>query len=188
MNKKIVLASKSPRRKKLLEQINFEFDICPAEGEEIIDEKLAPAEICMSLAYQKANEVSKKYDDAVIIGSDTIVVFEKHILGKPKDKQDAERILNILSENTHSVFTGVSLINSGTGEEKRFYEETKVTFRKLKDSEIYEYINSGSPMDKAGAYGIQDDFGAVFVSKIEGCYYNVVGLPLSRLYEELSDF
>jgi septum formation protein len=130
----------------------------------------------------KAKEIIK---EGIIITADTIVVINNHILGKPKNEKDAERILRILSGKTHYVYTGFSLFNYKNLKSITSYEKTGVTFRKLGKNEIQSYISTGSPMDKAGAYGIQDDFGAVFVKKINGCYYNVVGLPITKLYQSL---
>lgn len=132
----------------------------------------------MNLAKEKVNK-------GIIITADTIVVLEKKILGKPINKKDAYHILKTLSGKTHTVYTGYSIYNFMNNKLISEMEKTKVTFRELTEKEIKEYINSGSPMDKAGAYGIQDDFGAVFIKKINGCYYNVVGLPLSKLYHAL---
>lgn len=188
---KIVLASQSPRRKKLLDQIGLIFEIIPSTKEEN-SLHMSPKEMVMDLAFQKANDISHQVSDTLVIGSDTVVVFEDQILGKPKTSQDATAMLNKLSGKTHSVFTGVCLIL--TDSEKRiekqfsFYEETKVTFSTLSPQEIFAYVSSGSPFDKAGAYGIQDDWGSVFVQKIEGDYYNVVGFPINRFYRELKKF
>jgi septum formation protein len=122
------------------------------------------------------------------IGSDTIVVLGNEILEKPADSKDAAKMLQKLSSNTHTVYTGVALFDSANKKEDIRYEETKVSFRQLNAKEIDAYISTGSPMDKAGAYGIQDDFGAVFVNRIEGCYYNIVGLPLQLLYKMLMEY
>jgi septum formation protein len=118
----------------------------------------------------------------IIITADTIVVINGKIIGKPVDKNDAVRMLQNLSGSTHIVYTGFSVYNSVTDKTITDYEKTFVTFRKLKTKEIKEYVETGSPMDKAGAYGIQDDYGAVFIKKINGCYYNVVGLPLTKVF------
>ncbi len=137
------------------------------------------------LSKEKLEMAKLKIKNGIIITADTIVVMDNHILGKPKDKKDAFRILKILSGRTHIVYTGYSVYNSINKKIISEFEKTEVTFRDLTDSEILEYIAGGSPMDKAGAYGIQDDFGAVFIKKINGCYYNVVGLPLAKLYHAL---
>lgn len=195
----IILASASPRRKELLEQIGVTFDICPAKGEEVIT-KTIPAEVVKELASQKAKEVAamvKSYEekheelmtpqDIMVIGADTIVAYEDQILGKPKDEEDAYRMLSMLSGNTHSVYTGVSIIllgASGKVGELNFYEKTDVVMRQMDENEIRRYIATGEPMDKAGAYGIQGKC-AIFIDKIDGDYNNVVGLPIAAIYREL---
>jgi septum formation protein len=123
---------------------------------------------------------------AIILGADTIVVIDGQILNKPSDPEHAFMMLKQLSNRMHEVFTGITIVESHTGKIKSEVQRTEVYFRELQDQEIWDYIASGSPMDKAGAYGIQEDYGAVFVSKINGCYYNVVGLPLEKLYGMLS--
>ncbi len=188
INKPIVLASQSPRRKFLLEMLGLKFDVFPASIDEVNTDNLPPAEYVMKLAGEKAKEASKLYKkDALFIGSDTIVVLGNVVLEKPADKADAKSMLKTLSNNTHTVFTGVALYDSLQESLELKYEATQVSFRELGDKEIDAYIATGSPMDKAGAYGIQDDFGAVFVNRIEGCYYNIVGLPLQLLYKMLSE-
>lgn len=184
---KIVLASQSPRRKKLLSQLGLTFEVIPSNTEEIITSN-DPISIVKELSAQKSNAVSELIDNAFVIGSDTIVVYKDEILGKPVDKADAVKILTTLSDQTHSVFTGVSVIkkiDAKISAHHQFVEETKVTFSPLSESEIHAYIETGSPMDKAGAYGIQDDWGAVFVKEVFGDFYNVVGFPLNRFYQEM---
>ena len=185
---KIVLASQSPRRKKLLNQMGLIFEIIPSSVEEIITSD-DPIEIVKDLSLKKAEDISRKMENTLVIGADTIVVKDGVILGKPLNQKNAISMLSELSGQQHSVFTGVSLVISD--EQKQiitslsFYEETKVWFSSLTQSEIKSYVASGSPMDKAGSYGIQDDWGSVFVERIEGDYYNVVGFPLNRFYREL---
>lgn len=195
----IILASASPRRKELLEQIGLEFEICPAKGEEIIT-KTIPQEVVMELSKQKAEEVAAMVvgfqkenqdittpSDILVIGADTVVAYEGNILGKPKDEEDAKRMLTMLSGNTHSVFTGVTLVlidKSGRVGELVFYEKTDVSMHTMSEEEIVRYVASGEPMDKAGAYGIQGKC-AIYVEKITGDYNNVVGLPIARIYQEL---
>lgn len=197
----IILASASPRRKELLEQIGLQFDICPAKGEEIIT-KTIPHEVVQELASQKAKEVAamvKLYEDTheelmtpqdiMVIGADTIVAYENEILGKPKDEEDAFRMLSMLSGNTHSVYTGVSIVllaASGKVGEITFYEKTDVRMREMNEAEIRRYIETGEPMDKAGAYGIQGKC-AIYIDKIDGDYNNVVGLPIAAIYRELKN-
>ena len=181
----IYLASKSPRRKKLLKQLNLKFKVTSADIDEKIKRNETPLENVKRLSLEKLNKSREHIKKGIIITADTIVVLNDKIIGKPKNKKDAFRILKMLSGKTHFVFTGYSVYNSENGKLINDYEKTAVTFRKLETAEIKDYIETGSPMDKAGAYGIQDDFGAVFVKKINGCYYNVVGLPLAKLYNSL---
>ncbi|MEJ2618449.1 MAG: Maf family protein, partial [Ignavibacteriaceae bacterium] len=177
----VYLASKSPRRKKLLNQLNIKFKVIDVHiNEESINGE-SPAGMVKRLSNEKLAKAREKVNDGVIITADTIVVINNEILGKPKDKNDAEKILKKLSGRTHTVYTGYSVFNCRNNKIITDYEKTSVTFRKLLQDEIKNYIASGTPMDKAGAYGIQDDFGAVFIKKINGDYYNVVGLPLSSL-------
>lgn len=175
------------REEKLLTQLGLKFEVIPSNTEEIITSD-NPVSIVEELSAQKSLEVSKVVDYAYIIGADTIVVFENEILGKPVDKSDAFNMLSLLSNQTHSVFTGVSVVKKNDGKilaHHQFVVETKVTFSALTESEIDAYIETGSPMDKAGAYGIQDDWGAVFVKEVEGDFYNVVGFPLNKFYQEM---
>lgn len=181
----IYLASKSPRRKKLLQQLNLKFRTIDLHFDEKVNDGEHPVFLVKRLSIEKLNQALLRIKKGIIITADTIVVIDKHILGKPKSKADAKRILKKLSGRTHIVYTGYSIYNSSNNKIITEYEKTLVTFRKLTDEEISDYILTGSPMDKAGAYGIQDDFGAVFIEKIDGCYYNVVGLPLARLYHSL---
>ncbi|MHB1686129.1 MAG: Maf family protein [Ignavibacteriaceae bacterium] len=181
----IYLASKSPRRKKLLRQLNIKFKVINAE----IDEKLVkgdkPIKTVKRLAKEKLKKAKSLIKRGIIITADTIVVIDNKIIGKPVNEKDAVKILQRLSGRTHIVYTGYSIHNSRTKKTITGFEQTKVTFRNLEENEIKDYISTGSPMDKAGAYGIQDDFGAVFVKKINGDYYNVVGLPLTKVYQAL---
>ncbi len=181
----IYLASKSPRRKKLLKQLNLKFKTVDLHFHEKINAGEDPVFIVKRLSIEKLNNALLKIKRGIIITADTIVVIDNHILGKPKNKVDAKRILKKLSGRTHFVYTGFTIYNSSNNKIITDFEKTLVTFRNLEDSEIDEYISTGSPMDKAGAYGIQDDFGAVFIEKINGCYYNVVGLPLAKVYHSL---
>ena len=181
----IYLASKSPRRKKLLNQINLKFKTVDLHFDEQIKNGEEPVFLVKRLSLEKLNKALLKIKKGIIITADTIVVIDNKILGKPKNENDAKRILRRLSGRTHAVYTGYSIYNSSNNKIITDFEKTLVTFRKLTDSEIIDYISTGSPMDKAGAYGIQDDFGAVFIEKIDGCYYNVVGLPLAKVYHSL---
>ena len=181
----IYLASNSPRRKKLLEQLNLKFKTFSVDCDEIIEKGESPVEAVKRLSLKKLLLAKEKVKNGIIITADTIVVINGKIIGKPVNKKDAERILNRLSDKTHIVYTGFSIFNSKKDKTITDYEKTLVTFRGLENREIKKYIATGSPMDKAGAYGIQDDFGAVFIKKINGCYNNVVGLPLTKVYRNL---
>lgn len=184
---RLILASASPRRRELLQQIQMEFTVLPAKGEEKITKKL-PQEVVMELSRQKALEVAGcpevRREDALVLGADTVVVYQGRILGKPKDEQEALSMLKTLSGNTHEVYTGVTLLDVQTGEKNSFFERTAVTMYPVSEKEIRAYIATGEPMDKAGAYGIQG-IGAKFIRSIEGDYNNVVGLPVGRIYQEI---
>ncbi len=190
--RRVILASKSPRRRELLGLIFKDFDIVPAEGEELIPEGTAAEKASELLALQKCREVAKKHPEALVIGCDTTVVVGssmEDILGKPRDEQDAAAMLRRLSGTRHRVISGTAL--SLQGREVSFSEVTEVCFRDLTDAEIADYIATGEPMDKAGAYGIQER-GALLVSGIDGDFFNVVGLPVSHLAQAaaglLADF
>ena len=184
---RFILASASPRRKELLEQIGVKFDILPATGEEVITKEL-PGEVVMELAKQKAEEVAKTAGaDALVLGADTVVAYEGKILGKPKDEADALRMLTMLSGKEHEVYTGVALIDNRDQSMENFFERTKVTMYPVSEEEIRDYIAGGEPMDKAGSYAIQGGW-AEFVERIEGDYSNVVGLPWDRFFLELKRF
>ena len=181
----IILASASPRRRELLTLAGVDFTVRVVDVEEIIPENASPDEVVMSLARQKAQAVADESPDSVVIGSDTVVALDSVILGKPKDEEDAVRMLKALSGRSHTVYTGVALIH---GEKNTvFCEATEVVFNSLTDEEIRNYVATKEPMDKAGAYGIQGK-GCVLVEKIVGDYFNVVGLPVSRVYRELKSF
>ncbi len=184
----IILASGSPRRKKLLEQIGLRFEVIPADIDEDDILEKEPAKFVMELANRKANHIATQNPEKIVIGSDTTVYLENILLNKPIDEQDAYTMLTQLSGKTHQVYTGVSLVHNLSQNSTNFYVKTDVTFRELGEREKYAYIATGSPMDKAGSYGIQDDFGSVFVEAIFGCYYNIVGFPLSRFYKEIKEF
>lgn len=180
----LILASASPRRKELLEQIGLSFRIIPAKGEEKITKKL-PHEVVMELSAQKAMEVAKlQTEDCLVLGADTIVAVGEEILGKPKDEQDALRMLMLLQGRKHEVYTGVTLYETGRKKINTFYEKTEVYMYPMTEEELVEYIKTGEPMDKAGAYGIQG-IGAKLIQKIHGDYNNVVGLPVARIYQEI---
>ncbi|MFS0636288.1 Maf family protein [Mesobacillus foraminis] len=180
---RLILASSSPRRKELLENLHLTFEISSSNVDESFDADLSPEQAVMELAARKARFVSNRHQDAFVIGSDTVVVLGGEILGKPASKEEAFHMLKGLSGETHSVYTGVSIISS-TNKEIQFYEKTDVTFWELSLEEIETYIRSGEPFDKAGGYGIQG-FGSFLVREIKGDYYTVVGLPVSRTIREL---
>lgn len=189
--KTVILASGSPRRKKLLEQINMSFRVRESTAEENYRSDLAPAEVVERLSRRKAADVARHYAGALIIGADTIVAYRDRILEKPATDEAARRMLMQLSGNTHSVYTGVTLHEKPSADKSRihtFFVETKVTFGNLNIRDVNHYVESGSPMDKAGAYGIQDNYGAIFVKHIEGDYNNVVGFPLYTFYQVMQNF
>ncbi len=189
---KIVLASGSPRRKEILEQVGIKFIIYASDKEEIIT-KDRPEEMVMELASEKARDVAGKIKDkSIIIGADTMVAIDRRILGKPKNAADAKAMLQMLQGNRHQVYTGVSVVIKaedmpgvkGRKEEEKiinFVEKTQVWVYPMTKAQIEKYIESGEPFDKAGGYGIQGKF-AVNIEKIEGDYYNIVGLPIAKLY------
>lgn len=178
-----VLASRSPRRLKLLRQIGIEPIVQPCDIPEDFDPAKRPEENAHFLGLEKARAVSATVSDGIVLGADTIVAVDGVMLGKPIDKDDAVRMLTLLAGRSHQVHTGYALIDCPSGNTISGVESTTVTFRLLAHDEIVAYVEGGSPMDKAGAYGIQDDYGAVFVRRIEGCYYNVVGLPLQAVHQ-----
>ena len=184
----VILASQSPRRANLLKQIGLQFTVQPSGIHEMIHDDLSYEDNVKQLALHKAQDVAGKISDGVVIGSDTIVVINGKILNKPESKDEAYAMLSELSGKTHGVYTGFALVDVKSKKFYIDYEKTEVTFRRLSDAEITSYIATGSPMDKAGAYGIQDDFGAVFVEKIDGCYYTVVGFPLAKFYTAFTRF
>ena len=182
---KFILASSSPRRQELLLRLQTPFDIIlPDVDESIIPPDGSPETYCTALAELKANDISQHYPNNLVIGSDTIVVLDDQIMGKPDDKSQAQKMLESLSGRTHHVYTGVCLKWAERNIHHLFAEITTVTFRELSEADINHYIESCPPYDKAGSYGIQD-WSAVFVQEIKGCYDNVVGFPISRFYEEL---
>ena len=185
MTDKIILASKSPRRKQLLRQIDFDFKVVPSKIEEDLSLKLKPFLFVEYYANLKAQNVANKYQNSWVIGADTIVVFNENIFGKPKDKNESYSMLKELSGNTHNVFTGISIHHQNKDIRHTFHEKTLVEFKTLTDSCISYYINTYNTLDKAGSYGIQDWL-SVFIKRIDGCFYNVMGLPLAKFYEEFS--
>ena len=182
-----ILASKSPRRAELLKGIGLNFKIIPSNVDEsIVSTNLKPEDYCVKLAQLKSNDISSKYLDFTIIGADTIVYVNEKILNKPKNFIEASKMLNLLSNNTHQVFTGVSIKNINLDIEINFYEKTEVTFNKISENEISKYINDFRPFDKAGGYGIQDG-SKVFIQKINGSYENIIGFPIAKFYQLTKD-
>jgi septum formation protein len=187
MNKPIILASNSPRRRELLTQIGLDFTCDPAD----VDERILPDEgaeaYAVRVALDKARVAAGRAGDGIVIAADTIVVLGDAILGKPADARDAERMLGMLSGRMHRVISGLAIVDAKTGKTRSGAASTSVWFRDLTPARIRDYVLTGEPLDKAGAYGIQEK-GALFVTKIEGCYFNVVGLPLSLLGEMLQAY
>ena len=176
-----ILASSSPRRKELLKKIGFSFSIEESKIIEKLNLDLPPAEIAKFWACEKAKSVSINNINSIVIGADTIVKFEDVVFGKPKNKKESMKMLKFLSGKTHEVITGVSIIYKKLSMEHTFHNLTQVTFQSYSEEEISEYIKNEKPFDKAGSYGIQDSF-AKHVKNIDGCYYNVVGFPLSSFF------
>jgi septum formation protein len=187
LNRKYILASRSERRKKLLKQLGLDFIAIDSNVEEINSNKFSPVKLVKINSVNKSRKVAAEFKNEIVIGSDTIVVLGKTVLGKPKNENEAVKFLARLSNNKHIVYTGINLIDTKTSKEFFTYEKTTVYFRKLKIEEIKHYVKNHKPLDKAGAYGIQDDFGCLFIKKIAGDYYNVVGLPLTNLFLSLQN-
>jgi len=180
-----VLASKSERRIKLLKQIGLNFISIDSGVPELEDNYYNPIKLVKQNALNKSRKVALDYRKEIVIGADTIVMLGKRLLNKPIDLKQAANFLKQLQGRKHNVYTGINIIDTKNGNEIFDYERTTVYFRKIHDDEINFYVKNFYPLDKAGAYGIQDDFGCLFIEKITGDYYNVVGLPLRRLYENL---
>ncbi|MBR5152179.1 MAG: septum formation inhibitor Maf [Clostridia bacterium] len=185
--KEWILASKSPRRQELLGRLVDDFKVMVDDSPEEQIPGESPARAVMRLAAEKAEHIAKRVTgDALILAADTVVVLDGEILGKPKDEKEAFSMLSRLSGCTHQVYTGISVLDTGSGKSVTEFEVTKVRFRAISREEIRRYIASGEPMDKAGAYGIQE-LGALFVEGIDGDYFNVVGLPLCHLGRMLEE-
>lgn len=187
LSTELVLASQSPRRRQLLERIGLPFRVHVSPADEAIDLSLPPTTIVETLAVRKADSVAREYPTALTLAADTIVVHDGQVLNKPETPREARRMLQALSGTSHDVYTGLALMHPASERTAQATERTTVHFAALSDSEIDAYVATGRCMDKAGAYGIQDDWGALFVQGVEGDYYNVVGLPLHRLYVLLKD-
>jgi septum formation protein len=185
--RRIILASASPRRKEILEITGLKFSVDAGDYEEDMDLALKPRQLARFLSSEKAKRIAVKYANALVIAADTFIVFKGRLLGKPHTGKEAKRMLVLLSGRPHSVITGFTIIDTDTKKKLSRSVETKVYFRKMTLKEIGSYIRTGEPLDKAGAYAIQG-VGAVIVRKIEGDYFNVMGLPLSSLTDALKEF
>ena len=180
----LILASSSPRRAELLKQLNLDFQIVASNAPEMFDEQLSPLELCQLNAHRKARAVAKKHPDALVLGADTLVFLNGEILGKPMDVAEARRMLGRLQGRTHQVVTGVSLIHLRVLRERTFAASTDVMFHPLSADQISLYLSKMNPLDKAGAYAIQER-GDTIVAGISGSFSNVVGLPMEMLREEI---
>ena len=183
---KVILASASPRRKEILQNTKLNFDIQKSDIEEVSLENESPEDMVVRLAYEKAFDVAKRNTDRLVIGADTIVALDNEVLGKPKDQNEAYQMIKRLSNKTHKVITGISLINLKENKIIKDYVVSFVTFKDLSEDSIKDYINTNESLDKAGAYGIQG-YGALLVKNIQGDYFNIVGLPISRLSDLLKN-
>ena len=183
-NYKIILASKSPRRAEILKMIKVNFEVVPSKIKEEINPRIGQNEIAINISKTKAETISHRYPKDIIIGADTIVVLNEEIFGKPKDKNESRKMLKALSGNCHEVITGVTIMNERFGVLKTFSETTKVFVHEIPTKQIEFYVNNYNTLDKAGSYGIQEWF-SVWIKKINGCYYNVMGLPVSKLHRHL---
>ena len=183
---KIILASQSPRRAEILRMIGVNFKVDSSNINEEMNQKIEQNEIAIILSKAKAEKISQKYPNNIIIGADTIVVYNEKIFGKPKDKNESKKMLKALSGNCHKVITGVTIMNKKLGVLKTFSETTKVFVKKIPRNQIEFYVNNYNTLDKAGSYGIQEWF-SVWIKKINGCYYNVMGLPVSKLHKHLAE-
>lgn len=182
---KFILASASPRRKELLSGCGYEYEVCPADIDENIEEFADPKVACEILSRRKALAVLENNPDAVVLGSDTIVVIDDKILGKPKDREDGKKMLKMLSGRTHQVYTGLCVCSKD--KTRSLVSKADVSFYELSNETIEGYINTGEPMDKAGAYGIQGT-GSILVKSISGDYFTIVGLPIAKASRLLAEF
>lgn len=182
----IILASKSPRRREILENTKVRFSIKESQIDEIIKADESPKETVMRLAYEKALDVANNNKESLVIGADTIVVINNKILGKPKNEEEAYEMIKLLSGKTHYVITGFALINLSLNKKVIDCEVSQVTFKELSEECIKDYINTKESLDKAGAYGIQG-YGGLLVKNIQGDYFNIVGLPISKISDSLKD-
>ena len=185
--RKIILASASPRRKEILGKTGLKFSVDAGDYKEDMDLALKPRQLARFLSSEKARAVAVKYASALVIAADTFIVFQGSLLGKPHTREEARRMLTLLNGRQHSVLTGFTVIDTRTGKKLSRSVETKVFFKKMTGQEIESYVKTGEPLDKAGAYAIQG-LGAVLVKKIEGDYFNVIGLPVASLAVTLKKF
>lgn len=187
-----ILASASPRRMELLQYLNFPFAVRASHEDEDITNSLTPPEIVQTLARRKAKAVAINNPQSIILGADTIVVHQDNILGKPQDIEQARSMIRSLSNSTHRVLTGIAMLKTDKKgiiqQEDIFHESTRVTFGPIDGRLLESYLAEGNPLDKAGGYGIQDAWGALFTKHIEGDFYNVMGLPVHTLYKQLKQF
>lgn len=179
----MILASKSPRRREILSQFGFEIEVEAAEIEEVSDKETIVDQL-MDISMKKSAEIAKNNPEKYVVSADTAVIIDGEMLGKPKDKGEAYTMLARLSGREHQVITAYTLFNLEKGISYSHYDTTKVYFKNLTDQEINWYIETGEPMDKAGSYGIQGK-GSILVERIEGDFFNVMGFPLSKFYEDL---
>ncbi|NBC01858.1 MAG: septum formation protein Maf [Bacteroidetes bacterium] len=184
----LILASQSPRRRMLLEQFGLSFAVEPSGVDETVGGKLSPEDLTKELAIRKGRSVARSHPKALVLSADTVVEHDEVVLNKPHDGAEATAMLSALSGQTHTVITGLALCHQASARTVVEAERTRVHFAPLTSAEIKRYVASGGPLDKAGGYGIQDAYGARFVQGIEGDYYNVVGLPLHRLYHMLRTY
>jgi septum formation protein len=182
---RIILASTSPRRKQLAQTMGLDFEIVPSNYEEDMARKMKPKEMVMEFSEGKASDVAKKFKEGIVIGVDTIVVFNEKNIGKPKDDQHALEMLKSFSGMKQYVYSGICMIDCKTGKKIKDFEVTEVYFKKMDDDEIKAYLATGEHKDKAGRYGIQD-LSSIFIKKINGCYFNVMGFPIYNIYKNLS--
>jgi septum formation protein len=181
----LILASASPRRAELLRLLELDFKVLPSDAREVSHEHLSPLEVCQLNAHRKARAVAKKIPDALVLGADTLVFLENEIFGKPRGFKDAEKMLGLLQGRTHQVVTGVCLMHLRSHRERIFAVSTDVLFHPLNKRQIRDYLEKTHPLDKAGAYAIQDA-GELIISEISGSFSNVVGLPIEQLRAELA--
>jgi len=184
MKTRIILATGSPTRRKIAEKTGLKFEFIPSNYEENMELDLEPEKLVMELAHGKALDVAKNINEGIVIGIDTFIYFNGQIIGKPKDKEDAYKILKALSNKVHLVYTGIAFIDAKEKKVIQDFDITKVKFRDLDEKEIIQYIESGEPMNKAGAYAIQEN-GDILIERVEGCYLNIVGFPYDKIIKGL---